>query len=299
MRNIAKMLLAMAAVMPTMAVAQHNSSTTPMGKPGSLYAKYGIHRIAAIVSDCIDAHFADPILLANERIAKEAKESPRPLVKFLVTSWVAHNSGGPQMTGVRGWPDSGQIAKSFMMTKEQSKRFHDLILEDSLKHMVPKDDAQKMADLTMEWIAKSKAPTMIPTGEMFKDSSSLYARLGGIAPITLVVDTFVDRLATNPIVAENPRTVEALKSGRITDAGLKFLLIEQIAMATGGPWKYTGRDMKSAHEKVMIGEKEWEVGAGILKGVLDEFKVPAKEQGELFAIIASTKKDIVKGGGKR
>lgn len=296
MRNIAKMLLAMAAVMPAMATAQHNSSTMPMGKPGSLYAKYGIHRIAAIVSDCLDAHFSDPLLLSNERIANEAKESPRPLVKFLVTTWVAHNSGGPEMAGLPGWPDSGQIAKSFMMTKEQSKRFHDLIAEDAMKHMVLKQDAMKMADLTMEWIEKSKAPAMMPKGEMFKDSAPLYARLGGIVPITLVVDSFVARFATNPVIAENPCTVEALKSGRITDAGLKFLLIEQIAMATGGPWKYTGRDMKAAHANLMIGEKEWEAGAGILKSVLDDFKVPAKEQNELFAIISSTKKDIVKGG---
>ena len=55
--------------------------------------------------------------------------------------------------------------------------------------------------------------------------------------------------------------------------------------------------MKESHKDLGIGEKEWEAGANILKGVLDKFMVPAKEQGEIFAVISSTKKDIVKGGG--
>lgn len=296
MRNIAKMVLAMAAVMPAMALAQNESSTKMMGKPGSLYAKYGIHKIAAIVSDCVDAHFKDPLLQMNPRIKEVRGETPLAAVKFLVTTWVAHNSGGPQMNGLPGFPDSGQMAKSFMMSKEEMKRFREIIQMNAEKNKVSAADAKMMADLTMSWIEKSKAPAMMPKSEMFKDPASLYARLGGIFPLTLVVDEFVDKLAADPVVGSNPKTVEALTTGRITGAGLKFLLTEQLAMAAGGPWKYTGRDMKESHKEVGISEKEWEAGAGILKAVLDKYMVPAKEQGEIFAVIASTKKDIVKGG---
>jgi len=66
-----------------------------------------------------------------------------------------------------------------------------------------------------------------------------------------------------------------------------------VCMATGGPCKYTGRDMKSSHVKMNISEKDWDQMAKVFKGVLDKFKVPAKEQQELFAIVGTTKADIV------
>jgi len=42
-----------------------------------------------------------------------------------------------------------------------------------------------------------------------------------------------------------------------------------------------------------ITEKEWQAMLADFKKVLDKFKVPAQEQKELFAIVESTKKDIV------
>jgi hemoglobin len=68
---------------------------------------------------------------------------------------------------------------------------------------------------------------------------------------------------------------------------------ELVAMATGGPQKYTGRSMKSVHKDMKITEKEWEAFAADFKATLDECKVPAKEQNELFQIVGSLKPDIV------
>ena len=42
-----------------------------------------------------------------------------------------------------------------------------------------------------------------------------------------------------------------------------------------------------------ITEKEWQAMAADFKKVLDKFKVPEAEQKELFAIVETTKKDIV------
>ncbi len=66
-------------------------------------------------------------------------------------------------------------------------------------------------------------------------------------------------------------------------------------MATGGPQAYTGRSMRESHDHLRITEKEWESFAGDFKATLDKFKVPEKEQGELFAIVGSLKSDIVTG----
>jgi hemoglobin len=52
--------------------------------------------------------------------------------------------------------------------------------------------------------------------------------------------------------------------------------------------------MKESHKHLNISEAEWQAMAADFRKTLDKFKVPEKEQKELFAIVESTKKDIVK-----
>ena len=66
-------------------------------------------------------------------------------------------------------------------------------------------------------------------------------------------------------------------------------------MATGGPCKYSGRDMKNTHAGMRISEKEFNIVAGHLAKTLKKFKVPKQETTELMGIIGSLKKDIVEG----
>ena len=64
-------------------------------------------------------------------------------------------------------------------------------------------------------------------------------------------------------------------------------------MAAGGPQQYTGRSMKETHQFLNITEEEWEIFLVDMKTTLDKFQVPEQEQNELFAIVESTKSDIV------
>ena len=120
---------------------------------------------------------------------------------------------------------------------------------------------------------------------------SLYERLGGVKPISLVVDDFVNRLVANDILNENPM----IKKGRehSPDAYLKFQVTNMVCQATGGPCVYTGLGMKESHVHMNITENEWQVMRDEFKKTLDKFQVPEKEQKELFDIVESTKKDIV------
>lgn len=67
----------------------------------------------------------------------------------------------------------------------------------------------------------------------------------------------------------------------------------QVCEATGGPCKYARRTMKAAHAKLNITEAEWDAMVADFKVTLDKFSVPAAEQQELIAIVATTKQDIV------
>ncbi|MGL5097010.1 MAG: group I truncated hemoglobin, partial [Planctomycetia bacterium] len=123
---------------------------------------------------------------------------------------------------------------------------------------------------------------------------SLYERLGGEPAVKAVVDDFVARTAGNPKVnftrkgtaVEWPATPENV-------ARLKGHLVDMIGAATGGPQKYKGRAMKASHAGMKITNAEFDALAGDLKATLNKFKVPDAEQKELFAIIGSTRGDIV------
>ena len=122
-------------------------------------------------------------------------------------------------------------------------------------------------------------------------SPSLYERLGGVYAIAAVVDDFIDRIMNDPRLNANPRVDEA--HHRVSRAGFKYLVTEQVCNATGGPQRYTGRTMFDSHAHLAITEPEWQAFLEDLRQTLDKFHVPAAEQRELFAIVESTKQDIV------
>jgi hemoglobin len=125
---------------------------------------------------------------------------------------------------------------------------------------------------------------------------SLYERLGGVGPISVVVDEFIERLLVDDLLNANPAIREA--RARVPKSYLKFHVTTLVCQATGGPCRYTGRNMKESHAHLGITEKEWTEMAAVFKAALDKYKVPAKEQEELFAVVGTTKADIVVGGSK-
>lgn len=120
---------------------------------------------------------------------------------------------------------------------------------------------------------------------------NLYERLGGVYAIATVVDDFVDRVMDDPRLNANPKVNEA--HHKVAPAGFKYLVTEQVCEATGGPQRYTGRSMYDSHAHLEITEEEWQAFLDDFKQTLDKFKVPQVEQTELFAIVESTKRDIV------
>ena len=120
---------------------------------------------------------------------------------------------------------------------------------------------------------------------------SLYERLGGIYAIAAVVDTFIDRIMVDPVLNANPLVDEA--HHRVPKAGFKYLVTEMVGQVTGGPQRYTGKTMFESHKHLNISPAEWQVFAEHFKAVLDHYKVPEAEQQELFAIVGTTRGDIV------
>ncbi len=120
---------------------------------------------------------------------------------------------------------------------------------------------------------------------------TLYERLGGVFAIAAVVDDFIDRIMHDPRLNANPKVNEA--HHRVSRAGFKYLVTEQVCQVTGGPQRYTGRSMSDSHVHLDITEPEWQAFLDDFRQTLAKFGVPEAEQAELFALVESTKGDIV------
>jgi hemoglobin len=121
---------------------------------------------------------------------------------------------------------------------------------------------------------------------------SLYERLGGVYAIAAVVDDFIDRIMDDPRLNSNPKVDEA--HHRVSKAGFKYLVTEQVCWAAGGPQKYTGRSMRDSHVHLDITPTEWLAFMDDLDQTFNKFGVPSAERQELIAIVNSTRSDIVK-----
>lgn len=273
-----------------LAMGQGSLEAKAVPEPKSLYERVGgIHRIAQFVDYGIEKETQDPLLLQNPRWKAAVEGLNKAAMKFMVTNYLAAKLGGPQTTDV----DLPGYVRAFDFTGAQNERAWMLRMEGMTKAGVGMEEQEEIR----KWFdAESmKAKPVMPTREKFMKPDSLYARLGGVTAISAVVDAFVNQLATDPTIVRNPHVAKSLMEGKVSAAGLKYLVTEQLSEAAGGPYKYSGRSMVESHKGLMISEKEWEAGAGILKRVLDMFKVPAKEQGEIFAAISATRRDIVGG----
>ena len=125
-----------------------------------------------------------------------------------------------------------------------------------------------------------EAPAAAPAA-----SRTLYQRLGETPAITLVVEEFVGRTTTDPRIKERFFNTDAVN--------LKRLLVEFVCQATGGPCKYTGRDMVSSHAGMDLVDEEFNALVDNLSGALDKYKVPDREKNELLGALGPLKPQIV------
>jgi len=127
--------------------------------------------------------------------------------------------------------------------------------------------------------------TTTAQAQMLAPKKTLYERLGGLPAITAVVDDFVGNVARD-------RRINGFFA-KTNIPRLKFLLVQQICQASGGPCIYSGRDMKSAHRGMGVASLHFNALLWDLGRTLNKFRVPAQEQKELVAALPPLKKDIV------
>jgi hemoglobin len=118
-----------------------------------------------------------------------------------------------------------------------------------------------------------------------KKEKSLYDRLGGEKAIAAVVKDFLANVVADKRINKFFAKADAKK--------LEKLLNEQVCEATGGPCKYSGKNMKDAHKGMKVSEADFTALVEDLVKALDKHKVPKKEKDELLGALGGMKGDIV------
>jgi hemoglobin len=136
--------------------------------------------------------------------------------------------------------------------------------------------------------------TLRPAGAAPARSSgakTLWDRLGGEIVLRKVVRD------AGAAIGKDPK-VDVTRGGKfpVDPQAMEDRLVAFISSVTGGPIKYTGRDMKTAHAGMRITDAQFNAVTSYIGAALKANKVPLRESDELLTIIASTKKDIVENG---
>ena len=150
-------------------------------------------------------------------------------------------------------------------------------------------------------------PTSTNKPAQVEGKLALFDRLGAETGVSNIVADFLPRVLNDPRVNWQRKGVARgrFKLHRDTNEGVMWNATAEnvatlqkhfaqfLALATGGPAKYDGKEIKPNHAGMKISNPEFDAVIGDLKASLDKLQVPNKEQKELLAIVESTRPQIV------
>jgi hemoglobin len=210
-----------------------------------------------------------------------------------------------------GSPEADQRAEQRIAKDEQLKGSEQAKKEEKTTKNDEKGDGplekifgDKDAKKAEEKPTSSPAAARGPTAEKAPAKKPLYDRLGGEQGVTAIVDDFVTRVLADPRVNWERKGVTqggisihrnksvAWDPSEQNVANLKKHVAQFLALATGGPTVYEGRDMKDVHSNMHVSNAEFDATIGDMKATLDKLQVPTDEQKELLAILESTRPQI-------
>lgn len=113
---------------------------------------------------------------------------------------------------------------------------------------------------------------------------SLYARLGGMAQIEMIVDETVSRTAANA------RIDSAFAAGRLP--ALKRGLSVQVCALSGGPCTQEVHDFHAADGDTKLNRGEFDIIVGNMRTVLER-RVGEREKNEVLRLLAPVRRSIV------
>jgi hemoglobin len=242
------------------------------GELGTVYAQCGgIFGISAFADRCMDKWMADPTLNANESVASWHAKAQRCGFKFLVVQIMGQLTGGPQRYTGRPMDEAH---KHLNISSAEWDRFmeifNEVCEEFQLGGELVGDLNALMISMEFDCVVQDDEVAPPNPGPAMPRGNSLYARCGGVYPISLFVDRLVDALI------QDERVRIPCDGQKRNEASLKYLFTEVMCSITGGPEVVTSKDM--AETKLLLPKGAWEIFIATTQIAADHFPVAVRAE---------------------
>lgn len=114
---------------------------------------------------------------------------------------------------------------------------------------------------------------------------ALYQAFGGRPGLEKLMDDFVPRLYTDPRIGAFFKDT--------SQKHLKGQLADQLCQVAGGPCRYNGPDMKTAHQEMGVNRAHFNALVEQLQLAMDAQGIPFAVQNRMLARLAPMHRDIV------
>jgi hemoglobin len=119
--------------------------------------------------------------------------------------------------------------------------------------------------------------------------NSLFERLGGAEKLRVIVNDIVNAHTNNPLVQSRFAKLSESEMEASKQHAFEFL-----AMGTGGPFEYSGRDIRTVHTGMNVSEQEFIAVVDDILMVLRSHGVGEHEQQEVLYALYGLKSEVVR-----
>jgi hemoglobin len=143
-------------------------------------------------------------------------------------------------------------------------------------------------ELTIEEFLQAAPTTPAHPKERRRSESSLYQRIGCAGGLLWLVNTLYLRVLADPLVMSYFKHLDDQDR-----QWLRWHMLTLLAVVTGGPSKYEGRDLHEAHADLHITAEAFDRVVWHLQATLQELEIQQQDQQAILAAVQARRDAVV------
>jgi hemoglobin len=144
------------------------------------------------------------------------------------------------------------------------------------------------AGLTIEEFLQAAPAAPARPKEPRRPQSSLYQRIGHAGGLLWLVNTLYLRVLADPLLMSYFKHLDDQDR-----QWLRWHMLTLLAVVTGGPSKYEGRDLHEAHADLHITEEAFDQVVWHLQATLRELEIQQEDQQAILAAVQARRDEVV------
>jgi hemoglobin len=143
-------------------------------------------------------------------------------------------------------------------------------------------------ELTIETLLQAAPTAPARPRAPRRSASSLYQRIGHVGGLLWLVNTLYLRVLADPVLMSYFKHLDDQDR-----QWLRWHMLTLLAVVTGGPTKYQGRDLHDAHADLHITEEAFDRVVWHLQATLQELEAQEEDQQAILAAVQARRDAVV------